>query len=100
MLVEKGLNYKALLHTHPVNLIAMTHNPKFKLETELTHLLWSMHPETVIFMPEGIGFIPYILPGTEEIAEKTVNILKKKKLVVWEKHGSIAIGEDIQSTFD
>lgn len=34
-LIAKGSNYKASLHTHPIELIAMTHNKKFMEKTML-----------------------------------------------------------------
>ena len=44
-LLEKGSPYRASLHTHPIELIAMTHNKKFLEKDVATNLLWSMIPE-------------------------------------------------------
>ena len=35
-----------------------------------------MHPETVMFVPKGVGFVPYMLPGSVEIATETLKPLK------------------------
>jgi rhamnulose-1-phosphate aldolase len=59
-----------------------------------------MHPETIVFIPEGIGFVPYTTPGTEEIAEETIKALQKHKVALWEKHGVFAIGKSAFETFD
>ena len=48
-LIEKGSNYKATVHTHPIELIAMSHNKKFMGKDVLSNLLWSMIPETKAF---------------------------------------------------
>ena len=59
-----------------------------------------MHPETMVFIPKGAGFVPYILPGTQAIADVTIKMFKKHDIVVWEKHGIFAIGKNIVDTFD
>ena len=71
-LIEKGSNYKATVHTHPIELIAMSHNKKFMGKDVLSNLLWSMIPETKAFCPLGLGIVPYKLPGSLELAEETL----------------------------
>ncbi|NVO21286.1 MAG: rhamnulose-1-phosphate aldolase [Bacteroidetes bacterium] len=95
-----GSPEKALLHTHPTELIALTQIKDFCNEEALNHLLWQMHPETIMMVPEGAGFIPYILPGTNEIADSTLMKFKDHKIVLWEKHGCLAIGKDVVEAFD
>ena len=58
-LIEKGSNYKATVHTHPIELIAMSHNKKFMGKDVLSNLLWSMIPETKAFCPLGLGIVHY-----------------------------------------
>ena len=99
-LLSKGSNYKAVLHTHPTDLIAMTHNPAFLKKDVLTYLLWSMIPETRAFCPRGLGIVPYALPGSFELADATLRELEEYDVVMWEKHGICAVGEDIKETFD
>lgn len=38
-LIGKGSGYKASLHTHPIELVAMSHNPEFLKKDVLTNLL-------------------------------------------------------------
>ena len=99
-MVEKGKGYKAAVHTHPIDLVAMTHNPKFLEKDVLTNLLWSMIPETLAFAPLGIGIIPYGLPGSVELAQATLEKIKRHDVVMWEKHGTVAVGQDIMDAFD
>ena len=99
-LIGKGSNYKAALHTHPIDLIAMTHNPKFLEKDVLTNLLWSMIPETRAFCPRGLGIIPYTMPSTVELAEATVAELDEYDVVMWEKHGVCSVSENIMEAFD
>jgi len=91
---------RAVVHTHPCELIALTQIRKFCSEESLNRLLWGMHPETMIFIPQGVGFIPYMLPGTPEIAEETLKKFRIHRLVLWEKHGCFATGKDVFEAFD
>lgn len=95
-----GRNIRAVIHTHPVELIAMTHNPKLLAKDVLGKLLWSMIPETRAFCSKGLGIVPYVCPGTVELAEATVEQLDHYDVVMWEKHGAVAIGENLTEPFD
>jgi rhamnulose-1-phosphate aldolase len=99
-LIGKGSDYKAALHTHPIDLVAMTHNPEFLKKDVLTRLLWSMIPETRAFCPRGLGIIPYALPSSFELADATIKELEEYDVVMWEKHGVCSVGEDIMEAFD
>ncbi|MDR2805021.1 MAG: rhamnulose-1-phosphate aldolase [Dysgonamonadaceae bacterium] len=99
-LIGKASNYKAVLHTHPTDLIAMTHHPAFLEKDVLTHLLWSMIPETRAFCPRGLGIIPYALPSSFDLADATIQALAEYDVVMWEKHGVTAVGENIMEAFD
>jgi len=99
-LIGKGSNYKAAVHTHPIDLIAMTHNPAFLKKDVLTNLLWSMIPETRAFCPRGLGIIPYQMPSTFELADATIKELAEYDVVMWEKHGVCSVGENVMEAFD
>lgn len=99
-LIDKGSPYKATVHTHPIELIAMSHNKKFMKKDVLTNILWSMIPETKAFCPLGLGMVPYELPGSVELANATLNALEEYDVVMWEKHGVFAKGLDVMDAFD
>ena len=95
-----GSGYKAVVHTHPIDLIAMTHHQAFLEKDKLTYLLWSMIPEPRAFCPKGLGIIPYKMPGSVEFADATVEMLKEYDVVMWEKHGVCAADTDVMAAFD
>ena len=99
-LIGRGSDYKAALHTHPIELVAMSHTPKFLVKDVLTNLLWSMIPETKAFCPRGLGIIPYQLPGSQALAEATLREIDDYDVVLWEKRGVCAVGCDIMEAFD
>ncbi len=100
LLAKRGGTDKAVLHTHVQELIALSHIPKYKNEKTLNDMLWSMHPETEYFIPEGIGLVPFELPGSENLATATLKSLQEHPVVLWEKHGCLAIGKDLNEAFD
>ena len=100
-LIGKGSTYKASLHTHPIELVAMSHNKEFMKKDVLTNILWSMIPETKAFCPRGLGMVPYMLPSSVELAEATIKSIDEDyDVVFWEKHGAFAIGDDVMEAFD
>lgn len=100
-LLRKGSLYRASLHTHPIQLVAMTHNPKMLEKDVLTDILWSMIPETRAFCPRGLGIVPYMLPSSTELAQGTIDAIDDNyDVVMWEKHGVFAVGPDIMEAFD
>lgn len=99
-LIATGTDYKATLHTHPIELVAMSHASRFLDSKYLTNLLWSMIPETLAFAPLGIGIAAYSRPGSVSLAEATLKLIERYDVVLWEKHGTIAVGRDIIEAFD
>ena len=99
-LIASGSPSKATVHTHPIELVAMSHNPAFLGKDVLTRLLWSMIPETKAFCPLGLGIVPYTLPGSNELADATLKELEDYDVVLWEKHGVFAKGLDVMDAFD
>ena len=98
--IETGSGYKATVHTHPIELVAMSHNRAFLGKDVLTKILWSMIPETKAFCPLGLGIVPYTLPGSNALAEATLKELEDYDVVMWEKHGVFAKGKDVMDAFD
>lgn len=99
-MIASGNGYTAAIHTHPIDLVAMSHNPAFLEKDVLTNLLWSMIPETRAFCPKGLGIVPYCLPGSLALAQATIEQLRDHDVVMWEKHGVCAVGTDIMEAFD
>jgi len=89
-----------LLHTHATELIALSLHPKIQTKEALNEVILSMHPETVVFLPEGIGFVPFTMPGSPEIADLTAKEFLGHKTVIWQKHGGLACGRNPQDALD
>lgn len=85
-----GTNFHAVIHAQPVHLTYLSHIPRYQDAQYLnTHILrWQ--PETIINLPEGVGFIPFKLPGSPELMSGNVEALRKHRIVIWAKHGVMA----------
>jgi rhamnulose-1-phosphate aldolase len=100
-LLAKGSPYRASLHTHPIELVALTHSRYWMEKDTATRMLWSMIPETKAFCPRGLGIVPYMLPSSVELAEATIRTIDEDyDVVMWEKHGVFAVDVDIMDAFD
>lgn len=91
-------NYRVVYHAHTTNIIALT----FVLPLEdkvFTRELWEMATECPVVFPDGIGVVPWMVPGGREIAVATSELMKKYDLAIWAHHGMFAAGEDFDLTF-
>ncbi|MCU4157121.1 rhamnulose-1-phosphate aldolase [Carboxylicivirga sp. A043] len=97
---ENKPTHTTIVHTHPIELIVMSHHALFQDEDKFNHALWKMCPEIRVFVPKGVDCTPYALSGTEALADVTIEGLKNRDVVLWEKHGALATGEDAEIAFD
>jgi rhamnulose-1-phosphate aldolase len=100
LLAMTGRPERAVVHTHPTELIALTHVLRENGGADMSRVLWSMHPEVKVFLPEGIGLVPYTLPGSFALARGTVEALRDRRLALWEMHGAVAVGVGPAAAFD
>ena len=86
-IMSSGTNFHAVIHAQPIHLTHISHIPRYQDEKYLnTHLLrWQ--PETIVNLPEGIGFLPFCVPGSAELMAGNVQLLRSHRIVVWAKHG-------------
>ncbi len=99
-LLKNKVDKKAIIHTHPNHIIALSHIKKYSSENMFNRLIWSIHPEVKVVIPEGVGYVKYNCPGTERLARATLKKLKDRRLIIWERHGCVAIGKDLYEAFD
>ena len=99
-LVKTKLDYKAILHTHPLEIIIFSHLMKKLKSSELNKILASMHVEIPILLPDGVGFIPFFEPGSLELAKASKRAMKQFSIIVWERHGCLAFGNELLDAFD
>ncbi len=85
-----GTNFHAVVHAQPVFLTYLSHIPRYQDEELLSRRLFRWQPETVVNLPEGVGIVPFLVPGTAELADATSRLLRSHRIAVWSKHGVVA----------
>jgi rhamnulose-1-phosphate aldolase len=91
---------RAIVHTHPGELLALSHDPRLRDEPRLNALLWSAHPELVVVVPAGVAVVPYAVPGSEAQGEAAGSAMAAHEVALWEKHGAVAVGATFTEAFD
>jgi rhamnulose-1-phosphate aldolase len=85
-----GAAFQALIHAQPPHLVYLSHLPAYRDQRVLNERLFRWEAETVVHLPEGVGVLPFILPGSSALMEATVTQLRAHRLVLWGKHGVMA----------
>lgn len=89
---------RVVMHSHPTHTLAMNYVHELD-EKKFTHTLWEMCTECIVVFPDGVGVLPWMLCGTNEIGEATANKMKEFRLVVWGMHGIYGAGKTMDETF-
>ena len=87
-----------VMHGHPANLLAMTYVHSLD-EKAFTRTLRQMCTECIVVFPDGVGVLPCMICGTNEIGEATAAKMKDFRLVVWTNHGIYGTGKTMDEAF-
>lgn len=91
-------NHRVVTHTHPTNVIAMSFVHSLD-EKAFTKTLWRMITECVVVFPDGIGVLPWMVCGNEEIGVATAAKMDTRRCVVWAQHGIFGSGTSLDEAF-
>lgn len=89
---------RVIMHCHATNLIALT----YVLELDsavITRLLWEMSTECLVVFPDGVGILPWMVPGKDEIGYATAEQMNRHTLVLWAFHGVFGTGPTLDDAF-
>ena len=91
-------NHRVIIHTHATNLVSMTlvHNLD---EADFSKTLWKMCSECIIVFPEGVGIIPWMIPGNKEIGLETAKKMTQSRIIIWPMHGVFGSGNSLDDAF-
>jgi rhamnulose-1-phosphate aldolase len=95
--ISEGIE-RAIIHTHSPHLIALTSVVEPDTQ-KLTRLLWSVHAECIVVFPDGVEVIGWEIPGTTALAERTALAFEHRRVALWQFHGVIASGRNLDSAF-
>jgi rhamnulose-1-phosphate aldolase len=100
MLIDLRPAERGVLHTHPADLIALTHLPELQDSRALSRTLLAMQSEAHVLFPEGLRYVPYSTAGTISLAEQTAQALEGARVAFWHLHGVVATGETLTGALD
>lgn len=93
-----GGRHRIIYHAHPENIIALSFVLPLTDEV-FTRELWEMMPECAMTFPDGMGVLPWMIPGTGEIALATGEKMRQYDVVLWAQHGIFSSGESMDAAF-
>jgi rhamnulose-1-phosphate aldolase len=83
-------NFSAVIHAQPLHLTYLSHVPRYQDFTFLNQHILRWEPELIVNLPEGVGVLPFIMPGSDELMAASVEALRTHKVILWGKHGVMA----------
>ncbi|MCD7944165.1 MAG: rhamnulose-1-phosphate aldolase [Clostridia bacterium] len=89
---------RVVMHCHPTYTLAMNYVHELS-DKAFTHTLWQMCTECIVVFPEGVGVLPWMLCGTNEIGEATAEKMRDFRTVIWGMHGIYCAGRTLDETF-
>ena len=85
-----GSNLHAVVHAQPPHLVYLSHLKDYRDEAVFNQRLLRWEPETIINLPQGIGVLPFMSPGSARLMAANVERLRDHRIVIWGKHGVMA----------
>ncbi len=95
-----GLDRSVVLHSHPDEVICLSHQAFFADKEAVNRKLKATLPELPLFLDTGIHICGLHHPGSRELAEASVCGLADEKALIWEKHGLLTFGASLDEAFD
>lgn len=89
---------RVIMHCHATNLIALSYVIEPRSEV-MTRTLWEGSTECLVVFPEGVGLLPWLVPGTDEIGQATAEMMRQYQLVLWPFHGVFGCGSTLDEAF-
>ncbi|MBW4494452.1 MAG: rhamnulose-1-phosphate aldolase [Oscillatoria princeps RMCB-10] len=86
---RRSLSHHAVVHAQPLYLTYLSHLDPYSETNAINRRLLRWQPETILEFPEGIGVLPFLVPGSQELAEATVEPLRRHRAAIWRRHGIV-----------
>lgn len=89
---------RVVYHAHCPNTIALSTLLPADVRT-WTRALWKVMTESIIVFPQGIGVLPWMVPGSPELAQATCELMKTHRVCIWTQHGVMARAANCDEAF-
>jgi rhamnulose-1-phosphate aldolase len=85
-----GTNFHAVVHAQPPHITYLSHVPAYQDEAYFNARVMRWEPETLVQLPQGIGVLRFMIPGSDTLMAANVESLRAHRIDVWAKHGVMA----------
>ncbi len=86
-IARNNLNFHAIIHAQPLHLVYLSHIARYQDTHYLSRHILRWQPESIVNIPEGIGFLPFMLPGSQALMVANIKSMREHSIVLWAKHG-------------
>lgn len=87
------LNFHAIVHAQPLHLVYLSHITRYQDEVYMNRHVLRWQPESIMFLSDGVGLVPFVMPGSAELMMNSVREMREHRMVLWSKHGVMARSE-------
>lgn len=87
---RRDVVFQAVVHAQPMNLTYLSHIEAYRSTEAMNARIIRWEPETVVAVPQGIGVLEFMVPGSPELMAANVAGLREHEIVLWSKHGVMA----------
>lgn len=89
---------RVVYHAHCPNVIALS--TLLPADSRAwSRALWQVMTEFVVSVPEGVGVVPWMVPGGADVGYATAELMERRRAVVWTQHGLFVTGESFDDAF-
>ena len=90
----RDIQLHTVVHGQPIHLTYLSHISRYQDWRYLNNHLLRWQPETIINFPDGLGVLPFIMPGSEDQMVATVQGMRASKMLLWSQHGVVSRSDD------
>lgn len=89
---------RVVYHAHGPHVIALSALIEPSTRT-WTRTLWRIMTEGIVVFPQGVGALPWMVPGSSELAEATCELMATHTACIWTHHGLMARAASFDEAF-
>ncbi|MEV0899419.1 class II aldolase/adducin family protein [Actinoplanes sp. NPDC049802] len=87
---RRGIDFQALVHAQPPHLTYLSHIPAYRTTAAMNERILRWEPESIVSLPQGVGVLEFMIPGSDELQAANVAGLREHEIVLWSKHGTMS----------
>lgn len=87
---SRDLMFHAVVHAQPPHLTMLSHIPAYRDTAVFNRRIMRWEPESIVALPQGVGVLDFMVPGSEELMRNNIDSLRRHAIVLWSKHGVMA----------